>query len=73
MKAELKDLYKELWLRRRKNGELVWKSKNGSIPIKDMTDEYLKNAIKIMEQHEFMLDCWADFETNHGDYGDRGA
>lgn len=53
MKARLEDLYKELWLRRRNSGELVWESKNGSIPIKDMTDEHLKNAIDLLWQVEY--------------------
>lgn len=64
MKAKLKDLYKELWLRRRNSGELVWKSKDGSIPIKDMTDEHLKNAINIAEQEDYMLECWCDYEAS---------
>lgn len=73
MKARLKDLYKELWLRRRNSGELVWESNSGNIPIKDMTDEHLKNAIRATEQYEYMLDCWADYEANHSDYGERVA
>ena len=67
IKAKLNDLYKELWLRCRNSGKIVWESNSGNIPIKDMTNEHLKNAIRAAEQHEFMLDCWADFEANHSD------
>lgn len=73
IKAGLEDLYRELWLRLRNSGKLVWKSNSGDIPIKDMTNEYLKNAIRAEEQHKIQLDCWADFEANHSDWGDRGA
>lgn len=65
MKARLKDLYKELWLRDRNSGELVWEGKDGSVPIREMSDEYLNNAIRAMEQQEHMLDCWADYEASH--------
>lgn len=65
MRADLNDLYKELWLRRRNSGELVWKSDSGDIPIRDMTDELLKNVIIATERQEYMLDCWADYEASH--------
>ena len=71
MRAELNDLYKELWLRRRNSGELVWKSKSGDIPIKDMTDEHLNNAIIKTEQYEYMLDSWIEYEANHSGWGCR--
>jgi hypothetical protein len=48
--ASLFDLRFELWLRERNRGELVWKTKEGNkIPIKDMTDEHLKNSIELLE------------------------
>ena len=71
MKADLKDLYKELWLRSRNSGELVWESNSGNIPIKDMTDEHLNNAIRTTEKYEYMLDRWIDYEANHSGYGAR--
>ena len=55
MKATLEDLIKERWLRSRNEGTLVWVTKKGAeIPIKDMTDEHLENAIKhCIEAREF--------------------
>lgn len=57
-KADLKDLYYELWIRKRNRGEIVWTTKNGqSIPIKDMSDNHLENAIEY-------LNCKYDMEEN---------
>ena len=54
-KASLDDLYKELWLRKRNSGELVWETRDHQfIPIKDMTDSHLENAIKCMQ----CIDTW---------------
>ena len=45
-RADLNDLYKELWLRRRNSGSLVWIAKDGKeTPIKDMTDKHLERTI----------------------------
>lgn len=50
-KAELEDLYRELWLRKRNRGEIVWITKNGkTIPINEMTDSHLENTINILER-----------------------
>ena len=50
LNAELDDLKMELWMRRRNSGELKWRTKDGNhIPVKDMTDEHLANAIKMLE------------------------
>ena len=57
--ATIKDLELELWLRRRDKGEMVWQTKDGKIiPIKDMTDTHLFNAInKLVEYEELKSNC----------------
>ena len=55
-KADLNDLLQEQWLRRRNNGEITWTTKdNKTIPIKDMTDTHLDNAINKLAQD---MDTW---------------
>ena len=50
-KAGLEDLYRELWLRKRSRGEIVWVTKNGqTIPINEMTDSHLENTINMLER-----------------------
>lgn len=50
-KAGLEDLYRELWLRKRNRGEIVWVTKNGqTIPINEMTDSHLENTINMLER-----------------------
>lgn len=50
---EIGDLLLEQWLRRRNSGELKWKTKDGKeIPIKDMTDEHLENAIRSAQRFD---------------------
>ena len=47
------DLEMELWLRRRNEGQIVWSTKDGfEIPIKDMTDVHLDNALNKIRRNE---------------------
>ena len=51
MKATLEDLKRELWLRNRNNGSIVWTTKDGrKIPINEMSDEHLLNTINMIMQ-----------------------
>lgn len=53
IKADIRDLELELWLRQRNNNSIVWTTKQGeNIPINQMTDEHLINAIKRIEKFE---------------------
>ena len=46
-RATIDDILEEKWLRMRNNGSLKWVTKDGTeVPVKDMTDEHLENAIK---------------------------
>lgn len=51
--ATLEDLERELWLRVRESGELVWITKDGNvIPIKEMSNTHLWNAIKMLYRNQ---------------------
>lgn len=70
-RADLNDLYKELWLRKRNSGSLVWITKDGKeMPIKDMTDKHIERAIKRMVEIKEYNDIAAEYEaridTNFG-------
>ncbi len=53
VKATVEDLRKELWLRKRK--KLVWETKDGQlIPLEQMTDKHLENAIDYFDRMEEM-------------------
>ena len=53
IKANINDLRLELWLRRRNANEIVWTTKSGEkIPINQMTNEHIINAIALAERIE---------------------
>lgn len=59
--ASLDDLKKELWLRRRDRGVLVWEDKQGNVTaIKDMDDNHLINTINYLEAHELVDSVYDD-------------
>ena len=59
--ATIRDLELEAWLRRRERKEIVWKSKSGQIiPIQEMSDAHLFNAINKFSEYEEMKDIDID-------------
>lgn len=58
------DLVKELWLRERNSGALVWVTASGEkVPVKDMTDTHLKNAIRKISEIEELDGLAAEFDA----------
>lgn len=54
-KATLNDLYMERWFRLRNKGMLCWRTKEKQmVPLREMTDEHLLNAIRLMEQQNYL-------------------
>lgn len=52
-RATVKDLELELWLRTRNQGTLVWLTQKGkAIPVKEMTNNHLLNAISYFKSEE---------------------
>lgn len=62
IKATLKDLELELWLINRDSSKIIWETKDKNIiPIKDMSDDHLINAINYLEKIDEMTDRYYDF------------
>ena len=73
MRATIEDLRMELWLRRRNNKEIVWITKQGEeIPIQDMEDAHLMNAINVMYKIEEHIAMQSEFEACRADLEDAG-
>lgn len=48
-RATIQDLKLELWLRQRNSSSIIWTTKDGkNIPIKDMGNNHLVNALKML-------------------------
>lgn len=48
-RATIQDLKLELWLRQHNSGSIIWTTKDGkNIPIKDMGNNHLVNALKML-------------------------
>lgn len=61
VEATLDDLELELWLRQREKKEIVWTTKQGvQIPINDMTDDHIINAIKCITRQDEKLEHIGD-------------
>ena len=60
-KATLRDLKLEQWFRKREAGEIVWKTKDGNlIPINEMSDSHLQNAINHVEERNYLQAQWEE-------------
>lgn len=61
VEATLDDLKLELWLRQREKKEIVWVTKQGiQIPINNMTDEHIINAINCIIRQDEKLEHIGD-------------
>lgn len=59
MEATLEDLERELWLRNRNAGSIIWTTKDGKeIPINEMSDEHLKNTINMIIRVRDSRNCY---------------
>ena len=53
IEATKNDLIRELWHRMRDRGEIQWRTKDGRmIPIKDITDSHLLNALRMFHYRD---------------------
>lgn len=69
MKANLKDLKLELWLRLRDSGEIKWTTKDGrQITIKEMSIEHLINTINLIEKVNAINDQFEEIKCDYEAY-----
>ena len=53
MKAKLKDLELELWLRMRENDEITWTTRDGrEVPINKMEESHLINTVNMIKNNK---------------------
>lgn len=65
--ANLDDLLLERWLRQRESKDIIWETKDGlRLPIQEMTDRHLKNAIECARRR-ILDDAIADSNWVDGD------
>jgi hypothetical protein len=61
VEATLEHLELELWLRQRERKEIIWITKQGDqIPINDMTNNHIINAIKYITKQDEKLEHIGD-------------
>ena len=66
--ASLEDLEREVWLRARNEGNIVWTTKNGDqIPIKDMSIQHLLNTINMLYRNVERKDMYYEALGSIGD------
>ena len=66
--ATLEDLEREVWLRARNEGSIVWTTKNGDqIPIKDMSTQHLVNTINLLYRNIEKEDMYYEALSSIGD------
>lgn len=64
VEATLDDLELELWLRQREKKEIVWVTKQGiQIPINNMTDDHIINAINCLIRQDEKLEHIGDISV----------
>lgn len=69
IQANIEDLEKELWLRKRNVGLIGWTTKDGQqIALKDMSDAHLVNTINMIYRNNHKAsDEWPWTEFGPGD------
>jgi hypothetical protein len=62
--ADIEDIQMELWLRKRNNGDIQWTTKDGArIPIKDMSDNHLKNVLNMLEKASHIQELYCEYRS----------